>query len=202
MTSDLIKHNPMLKKPLLTILSLSEKTPGAERTELEQAALEIWDDAFSQSPTVAIDVLVRNAALDEQIFADGHIYDGTVEDMQLDENMPEGVVVESRLTITAVGRELLEKYAVDTTLRVLLEEKPQYAEVYEAILRECDKADGCDRVSLERVINDFSWLQPDSQTQQTTVYPQYFIDSLETAGGIVWQGSWRTTDAGKAILLA
>ena len=28
------------------------------------------------------------------------------------------------------------------------------------------------------------------------VYPQFFMDALETAGGIEWDGAWRATDAG------
>ena len=32
------------------------------------------------------------------------------------------------------------------------------------------------------------------------VYPQYFLDALECAGGIAWDGAWRTTDAGRAAL--
>ena len=74
--------------------------------------------------------------------------------------------------------------------------------MFAAILDACSADEGATRAELERVVGEFPQIQPDPDTQRTLVYPQYFIDALESAGGIAWEGSWRTTDAGRALVSA
>lgn len=202
MPNDLIEHNPMLKKPLLAVLVVSAQQAHESRQVIEERALEVWDDAYQQSPGVCVDILVRNGALTEQLLVDGEAYDGTLDDLQLDADVAEDAVAEQRITLTDTGRELIEAYAPDVTLRALIAEKPQYRDVFATILRACDAAQGATRSNLEVSISALPQLQPDPDTQRTHVYPQYFIDALESAGGIAWEGSWRTTDAGRALVSA
>lgn len=200
MTSDLIDHNPLLKAPLRAMLALSEQHPDADRRMLEQQALATWDDAYPQSPATAVDILVRNGALTEQVLVDGAPYEGTLEDVQMDENVLEDAVAEVRITPTDLGRELLQAYAPEATLRALVDGKPHYRTAFTTVLAACDTEEGCSRAKLEAVLNALPEHAPDPATQQTRVYPQFFIDALESAGGIAWQGAWRTTDAGKALI--
>lgn len=202
MTTDVIEHNPMLKKPLLAILAVSARFDGQNRDAVEACALETWDDTYQQSPAVCVDILVRAGALAEQLLVDGDPYDGTLDDLQSDEAIPEDAHAETRISLTDVGRTLLESYAPEATLDALIQSKPTYRDVFAAVLDACNAGEGASRAGLERVINTFPQLKPDPSTQRTRVYPQYFIDALETAGGIAWDGSWRTTDAGKALLFA
>lgn len=202
MASDLIEHNPAFKNSLLSVLALCAQSGSAERATVEQAAWDLWDETFHRTPGIAIDVLVRNGALVEQVFADGEPYEGTLEDMQLDESIADDTVAAVLLSITDEGRELLERYAPERTLRELFDTHPAYVDVYEAVLRACSVQGGCSRMSLEARINEFPQLKPDLKTNRTKVYPQYFIDALEAAGGIAWSGSWCATDAGKAAVSA
>lgn len=198
MTTDVIEHNPMLKKPLLAILASSAQLPDENRDAVEARAFETWDDAYQQSPAVCVDVLIRTGALTERLLVDGEPYDGTLDDLQADEAVPEDAHAETRIALTDAGRALLETYAPEATLRALIQSKPAYRDVFAAVLDACSADEGATRTDLERVINTFPQLQPDPATQRTRVYPQYFIDALETAGGIAWDGSWRITDTGKA----
>ncbi|RDB62791.1 hypothetical protein C1878_07100 [Gordonibacter sp. 28C] len=198
MANELIEHNPLLKKPLLTILSLAERRAGESRSSLEQTALGSWDDAYRQSPSACVDILLRGGALGEQVLVDGEPYDGTIEDMQFDDSVSEDAVAEERLSVTDVGHELLEAYAPGRTLRALIADRPLYRDVFAAILDACDAEQGATREELERIVGDMPQAQPNPVTKRAAVYPQYFIDALESAGGIAWQGTWRTTDAGKA----
>ena len=122
MTTDVIEHNPMLKKPLLAVLAVVAQQADESRTAVEE--------------------------------------------------------------------------------RALIRSKPAYRDVFAAILDACSADEGASRADLERTIDAQPQLQPGPATQRTTVYPQYFIDALETAGGIAWDGRWRTTDAGKAVAAA
>lgn len=198
--TDLIKYNPLLKKPLLCTLSLCEEGEITDRLALECAAQEVWSDDYRQSPEVSIDILIRNGALTEQVFVDGAVYDGALEDIQLDETIPDDAVAEVCINMTEIGQHLLNAYAPETTLQTLLREKPQYHEVFLTALKTCDSECGCSRTDLESALNEMPPLQPNPDTLRREVYPQYFIDALEAAGGIVWQGAWRTTDVGKAAL--
>ena len=151
---------------------------------------------------MCVDILVRNGALAEQLLVDGAPYDGTLDSLQADEAVPDDAVAEARIAITDAGRTLLAAYAPEATLQALIQSKPCYRDVFAAVLAACDAEAGASRTDLERIVNAFPQLKPDPATQRTAVYPQYFIDALETAGGIAWNGSWRTTDAGKAHLTA
>ena len=184
------------------MLALSAAHPNADRRTLEEQALAQWDDARRQSPAATVDILVRNGALVQHVFVDGAPYDGTLEDLQLDEAVAEDAAAESRIVLTDVGRELLDAYAPEATLRALIDGKPHYRAAFTAVLAACNAEEGCSRANLEAVLNALPELAPDPATQQTRVYPQFFIDALESAGGIAWQGAWRTTDAGKALIAA
>lgn len=200
MATNVIEHNPMLKKPLLAILAISAQLGDESRSAVEVSALETWDSSYQQDPAVCVNILIRAGALTERLFVDGDLYDGTLDDLQADESVPEDAHAESRIALTDTGRTLLEAYAPEATLRSLIQNKPAYRDVFAAVLNACSTDKGASRAQLEEVINTFPQLQPDPATQRTRVYPQYFIDALETAGGIAWDGSWRTTDAGKAHL--
>lgn len=196
MEHNVIEHNPLLKKPLLAVLALAEQHGDVDRAALEQDALAAWEDAYRQSPSACVDILVRKGALVERILVDGEPYDGTLEDLQLDENVPDEASAESRLSLTVDGRALLDAYAPEHTLQALFAGKPHYKEVFLAALRACTTETGASRVDLERVIG--AQLAPADGAQR--VYPQYFIDALEAAGGIAWSGAWHTADAGAAVI--
>lgn len=202
LTRDVLGRNPRFKKPAIKVLSLVASDGAKGRAEVERLAREAWSASFVETPTVIIDMLVRNKALVDQVTVDGSVYPGTLEDIQLDESVSEDAEVDQRLILTEDGAALLEDYAPQNTLYALFESHPHYADVYRAALWACDGDDGCSRDELEEQIKTMPQLLPDAATGQTRVYPQYFIDALETAGGIEWDGAWRTTQAGRAAMEA
>lgn len=195
MTTDLIKHNPLLKKPVMTVLALAEDV--TDRAALETAAAAAWDPSFSQTPGAIIDVLVRGGSMAACSFVNGEPYEGTLEDMQLDENVPDDAVAEVRLSLTDEGRALRTAYEPERTVAELLESRPQYDEVFRSVVSSCDTEAGATLPALEALIAAFPVT---GGTEKTKVYPQYFIDALETAGAITWDGAWRTTAAGRSLL--
>lgn len=198
---DLIQDNPHLKKPALTLLGLFGQAGDAEgRTELEEAAQQRWHASFGRNPSAVVDILVRRRCLAEQVFIDGEPYEGTLEDAQTDESLADDAQVEVRLTLTEKGEALRERYAPAATMHALYEDRPGYEEVFSAVLWACSAPDGAARADIEAQIAALPQLQPDGQGH-TTVYPQYFFDALETAGGIEWRdGAWKITEAGRQLL--
>lgn len=202
MPIDLIEHNPLLKRPLLEVLALTEQMPTAIRAEIEDAAHAIDADSFTrQTPATIVDILIRNAALEERVFVNDAPYEGSLQDVQTDAAVADDAHVDQFLAITETGRELLDEYGGDKKLRELLAAKPHHAEVYQTMLNACATGNGCTRAELERAIEAMPHLAPNPATGIQSIYPQYFIDSLETAGGIAWQGSWHTTDTGRVVMI-
>lgn len=200
MRIEVIGHNPLLKKPLLAILETCAEAGESDRAFVEEKAQGLWSEAYRLSPASCVDVLVRAGALIEVVLVNGSPYEGTLEDLQLDPNVADDAVVKSELRISEDGRELMEAYAPEVTLRSLMDERPQHAPVFETVLSACSAEGGCSREALEHAIEAVLPEEAKSETGNKRVYPQYYLDALETAGGIVWDGSWRTTTAGAAIL--
>lgn len=200
--ADIVSVNPGLKKPIMAILALMEGEGCLDRAGLEAQAREMWEPSYRTTPSTAIDILVRNGALAEQVLVDSEPYEGTLEDVQMDEKVADEAVACERVLLTDKGRALLERYAPSSTLSALFESRPQYSDVFQAMLWACDNEGGCSRDDLEAQINALPQLGRDPETGRTTVYPQYFIDALETAGGIEWDGAWHVTPAGRAATAA
>ena len=200
--ADIIAANPRLKRPILKVLSIVGASVEADRAGVEGEAAEAWEGSYSQSPSTVVDILVRNGAIVERVLVNGEPYAGTLEDVQLDDNVPDDAVAVERLALTEKGVGLMERYAPASTLGALFASRPQYADVFQAVLWACDDERGCQRADLEAQLMAMPQLGRDPQTGRTSVYPQYFIDALETAGGIAWDGAWHTTAAGKAMIAA
>lgn len=95
---------------------------------------------------------------------------------------------------TAAGRAALERF--EPTKRfgdVLRDEPAAYAQTYAAVLACCEG--GTTKAAIERALEGDPALSDPKQ-----VYPSYFISKLETVGGLAWDGSWKTTDAGRQML--
>lgn len=117
-----------------------------------------------------------------------------------DESLLDDAQVEVRLTLTEKGEDLRDAYAPGATMHAPHEDRPGYGEVFNAILWACSSEDGASRDDIEAQITELEPLQPNAQGHKT-VYPQYFFDALETAGGIEWRdGAWRITEAGRQLL--
>lgn len=198
MEHELIKHNPLLKKPALLMLAFAETT--AERTALEEAAAAAWALNFPQSPAATIDILVRAGALEEQLLINGEPYEGTLEDVQFDETVPDDAYFENRVAVTETGRAIARAYDPKNLTANLLASRPAYAPVFRALIGCCSAPDGATLLAMEAVVE----AQPEAavNAEGKKVYPQYFIDALETAGAIEWNGAWRATEAGRDQLAA
>ena len=94
----------------------------------------------------------------------------------------------------------MRDYAPEATLAALLSGKPRYESVFRAVLRAASTPEGADRAQLEFVIDSAISRGSIAGEDGQKIYPQYFLDALETAGGIAWDGAWHITAAGKAAI--
>ncbi len=197
MAIDLVEHNPRLKAPVACVLGLLADGEARGRAELEEVAAEAWSSSFSQKPAVVIDMLVRAGAVSESLSVDGEAYEGSLEDIQLDESIPLESDVSDVVVITEAGRELASSIDPATTLRALFAQRPHYETVFKGVLAACLAEEGATREALEQAVEaGGAVISPEGGR----VYPQFFMDALESAGGIVWDGAWHATEAGRQVI--
>lgn len=197
MAIDLVEHNPMLKAPVACVLGLFAQAASLDRAAVETQAADAWSESYSQAPATVIEILVRNGALTEQLTVDGRPYEGTLEDIQRDESIPLEAEVADSIVITEDGRDLAASINPDFTMRMLLAERPHYRDVFARVLQVCVSDSGASREAVEHAVEqNGSVKSPEGER----VYPQFFLDALETAGGIAWDGAWRTTAAGRKAI--
>ena len=196
MASKFIEHNPALKKPALAVLQVVSENDGAGRASVESAAAAAWKPAYRLAPSAVVDALVREGLLHEQITVDGQPYDGTLEDVYRDDSVADTAEVDAVISLPEAGAKLLQQYAPAATLAALRDDRPAYAPVFQAALEACAAEGGATREQLEAAIEGAIAQHGITGANGQKVYPQYFIDALETAGGLEWNGAWHTTEAG------
>jgi hypothetical protein len=202
MAWDVIEHNPRLKKPLLAVLSICRENPMASRSFVEAGTDEAIRGALSlQAPSVLVDILIRNGALINQITVDGKPYSGSLESLQTNVDISNSAIVEQTITLAPLGEEVLSAYGGTGRLLELLEgSNADFRSVYLRLLAFCSEHPQSIRSTLEAQLEAEILVQGDPLTGKKTVYPQFFLDSLEQVGGIAWENAWNITDAGREML--
>lgn len=106
------------------------------------------------------------------------------------EDMP----VDYTLRTTEAGRAALALFEPTRRFGQVLQDDPEtYGQAYAVVLDLCQK--GAAKAVIEEVLAGNVALSTPKQ-----VYPSYFISKLETVGGLTWDGSWKTTEAGRQML--
>jgi hypothetical protein len=197
----LFEHNPLLRKPLMAVLTVTQEQAGAERKDIEVFAATRDPEAFlRQSPSTIVDALLRNGALEERLLINKEPYGGSLADAQTDERLTDDAQIERRVFLTGTGKQMLDEYSPRARLQALLDSNPEHSRVFRKILALClDDSKGQSRADLEQALMEDPLLQPNS-LGVVAIYPQYFLDALESVGGIVWRDSWHTTEAGKVVV--
>ncbi|MDR3437924.1 hypothetical protein [Telmatospirillum sp.] len=93
---------------------------------------------------------------------------------------------------TAAGRSVLEIENPSIRLCRLLDAEPAYRDVYRLVLQSCLAPKT--RPEIESVLDGNPLLETPK------LYPSFFIERLESAGGLEWDQKWRTTEAGEMFV--
>lgn len=92
-----------------------------------------------------------------------------------------------------VGERVLDDYRASRPLERLMDRYPQYEEAFRQVLRACRQPLASKEVN--RLFDGDPVLEESGK-----IYPSFFVDKLEGAGGLVYKGGWQTTDEGAALL--
>jgi hypothetical protein len=94
---------------------------------------------------------------------------------------------------TEAGKQVAEMEAPQKRLLELIAQEPAYSEIYRQVIGFCQTPR--QRAEIEKL------LQGNPVMEKPKVYPTFFIQGLEEAGGLEWvDNRWRTTQVGKGVL--
>lgn len=99
---------------------------------------------------------------------------------------------EQRWITTAAGRNAVRIQSEENRLRKLFDEESRYHDIFIQVLEFCSSPKS--RIDIEFLLKENPILE------KTKVYPSFFLENLEKAGGLVWDEKWKTTQAGKDFL--
>lgn len=93
--------------------------------------------------------------------------------------------------VTAEGLETVMKEDSLDKLNNLLKEEDSFRDLYIRILNICITPKTKNEIE--------TFIEPLISEAHADIYPVYFIEALEDAGGIVWNGKWQTTVKGTQL---
>jgi len=93
---------------------------------------------------------------------------------------------------TSAGRNVLRLACPDERLSHLVAQSGSYRNIYHLLLEACLEPET--RSGIEAL------LQGNPLLEDPKVSPSFFIGELEVAGGLGWEGKWKTTPAGAKFL--
>lgn len=116
----------------------------------------------------------------------------------LDDDALADLVAERRVLTTPAGCAACELLAPEHRTLAVIYKVPERRATFVRLLDFCRTPRKL--ADINQLLADDPALAPSQRTAGQKLHACYFIDRLEEAGGLVWDGSWVTTDAGKRAL--
>lgn len=116
----------------------------------------------------------------------------------LDDDALADLVAERRVLTTPAGCAACELLAPEHRTLAAIYKVPERRATFVRLLDFCRTPRKL--ADINQLLADDPALAPSQRTAGQKLHACYFIDRPEEAGGLVWDGSWVTTDAGKRAL--
>lgn len=148
-----------------------------------------------------VESLVSVGMLEQTILVDGEIYEGTLKELQSDDDVPEDAKVEIFEDTTDMGARVADRMNDVYSVASLVREHPRWMRGFRTVLEACETPDGVSTNDLEGVLKEAGAWETDERTGLPLVYPSYFTSELERVGALEWNGNtWVTSGKGSAAL--
>lgn len=197
--SPILVANPSYATPAFDLITFC-----ADERNFDEAVQYLKGNAYPKTFVAPADgfvsLMVDNGFLVLSIYVDGEPYEGTFDELVEDESVPVEAEVTYGVRATDLGRETVAPYAPTAQLAGLIEGDAEAAPVHLRVLELCCAEGGCSKQELDRALNAEGLIPHDERTGLVSIYPAYYIDNLEKAGGLVWKDAWLTTDEGREVL--
>ena len=190
-----VNKNPSHREIFLNILTYCEEERSG--ANVEQYIME--NPAYAQallSPYKLMELLVRCGGLVRtEVDANGAVVDDEMKE-NLDEDEVEDLVFDELYKTSTAGIEVVAFYTPEQRMTRLLNQYPNGEESLSKVLAYCTSSKT--RVQIESFIESEALTQ--SLCPGTEVHPSVYLDRLEAAGMLIWDGGWSITNAGQRYL--
>lgn len=172
-----------------------------EFSEVEDFAAAQDEFVYShiiQTPFTLVQMLLRAGGLEQTPLdeAGNPIEESRLEGLSDDE--VDDLIATYRLSTTEAGVRAAELLSPEKRLQSQIWQKPHRAETF------CKVLGFCRTPRKFPEIQDYFKSEPglvlDKVQANHTLSPDFYVDRLEKAGGLVWRGAWVTTEAGVRVL--
>lgn len=163
-----------------------EETPYRD-VEADLEPLTVMKTSL-QTPHVLINLLVEAGGIERTAIEEESAEVAGESDLD-----PEDQPTDWTLKTTLAGQAVLEALEPAKMIDELCASEPaEFTAAIEATLRACEQGAKLSDVNEA--------LGGKVEADGKSVYPEYFVSKLEAAGGLEWDGCWKTTDAGLRFL--
>lgn len=131
---------------------------------------------------------VEGALVDTDDACDAEADEGEGETLRVSKPEP------ARYRATADGLAAVAQENPAARFASFMEENAVYAPIFRTVLEACETEGGATKRQIDQLVDH------DPLCQEPRRFSGYFIDKLEEADAIVFEGTWRITDAGRALL--
>lgn len=192
------RHRELLYK---TVSYCTEERTAQEAEDFIEGQPE-YGSALQTSTTLLRILEEKGAVALASYDADGAVIDDAraaeLQAQGLDEDGLADLVAERRVRTTAAGEAALVLLDPERRIAACAHAVPERSEAFVKLLDFCRDPRSLDEV--KGLFADDPVLDSGARTAGQRLHAVYFIDRLNEAGGLVWDGAWVTTDAGKRFL--
>lgn len=196
---EVLEGNPAYREIYVALVGWCAEERALEEA---QAFCEAGRTSKSQilSGAAMVDAMVRAGALAERVFVEGELYDGTLEALQADEEVPEDASVAVTVQATEVGRDGAAAVAEERSFDRLVQSQPAREEAFRAVLAWCAEAEGLTTRRLQELLKENNLLETEAARGIDGLHASYFTGSLESVGALAWNGkAWIATEKGRSF---
>lgn len=118
----------------------------------------------------------------------------------LTEDEIDDLIVEFQLETTVVGEQVVEELEPSRRLKDLLDEFPIRFESYKEVMEFCKTPHSMKEINKLFEGRDLKILGTMHSDKSIPIQPSVFVDKLEHAGILYWNGSWNLTLEGRLLL--
>ncbi|MCI8468976.1 MAG: hypothetical protein HFJ75_05755 [Eggerthellaceae bacterium] len=195
----LLEANPSFAAPTCDLVRFCDRERSFAEA-VEHLAAGPWPKTFVAQPDAFASLLCDHGLLSLHVYVDGEPYAGTPDDLVDDEAVGPDAAVSYGLRATDEGRAVAAGLAPRAQLRRLIDEDPASAPAHLRVLELASAPEGRSRDAIAAALRAEGLVPVDERTGLPRVFPTYYIDNLERAGGLLWESTWKTTREGRDLL--
>ena len=191
-TRRLLEDMPGRRRAVVALLAYLCEARTPEEARAEIARIQAHDASAYSAGSYCM--LLEEAGSIERLAIDGAIWPDVRQSPEVVEEdggrfYKPGPKLAFMWKVTQAGAQVLRENEPDVLIGDLMEADGKYRDIYARIMRMCMQQ-GCP-IS---VLNDAVDLDP--LVQEPPLKASHFVERLEKAGALAWDGLWTTTDAG------